>query len=169
MKTLESDRGDQWDHESVVTVHGVRASTIWRNQNKHCSVFGRGRLASIALPGQDEVQQMGRSWGGEKLKGGKLILMVFGSQPVEKTQLKLYDNSSSFPLHMHALKSCPKPMQQCAEMQGTRLNGPVAACCLQNFLGAVVGSQPSPWHWKASSYEELCSLWYNEEVRVQNR
>ena len=61
MKTLESDRGDQRGHESVVTVHGVRASTIWRNQNKHCSIFGRGRLASIALPGQDEMQQMGRS------------------------------------------------------------------------------------------------------------
>lgn len=54
MKTLESDRGDQRDHESGVTVHGVRASTIWRNQNKHCSIFGRGMLASIALPGQDE-------------------------------------------------------------------------------------------------------------------
>lgn len=65
MRTLESDRGDQQSHESVVAVHGVRASTIWRNQNKHCSIFGRGRLASIVLPGQDEMQQMGRSWGGK--------------------------------------------------------------------------------------------------------
>lgn len=54
------------------------------------------------------MQQMGRSWGGEKLKGGKLILMVFGSQPVEKTQLKLYNNSSSFPQYS-SVQRCKGP------------------------------------------------------------
>lgn len=42
MKTLESDRGDQQDHESIVTVHGVKASTIWRNQNK-LQYFWKGK------------------------------------------------------------------------------------------------------------------------------
>lgn len=59
-------------------------------------------------------------------------------------------------------------MQQWAETQGTQLSGPVAVCCSQNLLAAVVGSHPSPlWQWKASPYEELCSLWYNEEVKVK--
>lgn len=112
MKTLESDRGDQQDHESVVTVHGVKASTIWRNQNKLCSIFGRERLASIALPGQHEMQQMGRSWGEEKLKGGKLSLIVLGSQPGS------WENSAETVQQWQQLPSCPKHMfWKCAPSQ----------------------------------------------------
>lgn len=70
-------------------------------------------LASVALPGQDARQQMGRSWGGEKLKGGKLSLVVTGSQPGSR------ENSTGnvqqwFAPHMHTPKSCPELLQQCA-------------------------------------------------------
>lgn len=67
----------------------------------NCSIFGRGRLASITLPGQHEIQQMGRSWGVEKLQGGKLSLIVLGSQP------RSWENSTETVQQWHSFPPAP--------------------------------------------------------------
>lgn len=125
------------------------------------SIFGRGRLASMALPGQHEIQQMGRSWRGRETPRWE----IKPPSPWQSTRKlrKLKWNcttmaAASLQPQTHALKACPKPMEQREKTQGTRFSGPVASCFSQNLLGAVAHSQPSPlWPWKASSHEELCS------------
>lgn len=71
-------------------------------------------LASIALPGQDARQQMGRSWQGQKLKGEKLSLVVAGSQPGSwENSIGTVQQQQWLVPHMHATKSCPELLQQC--------------------------------------------------------
>lgn len=71
-------------------------------------------LASVALPGQDARQQMGRSWQGQKLKGEKLSLVVAGSQPGSwENSIGTVQQQQWLVPHMHTTKSCPELLQQC--------------------------------------------------------
>lgn len=94
----ESDRGDQQDHESVC---GVKASTIWRNQNK-LQYFWKGKAGKHSFTWATWTAADGKILRGEKLKGGKLSLIVLGSPPGS------WENSAETVPQWQQLPSCPK-------------------------------------------------------------